>query len=91
MKKHRLVVSVIVAASAMAVSAPAAARGPMDLFVGNGVIQGIEPLELLGSLLLTDRTVVHQATQPDASPTFRLRLRPIRIAGGYGMTAYGTF
>jgi len=61
------------------------------LLVSDGVIQGVGALEILGSFLFTEHTVVHQAAALDQSPTFHLRLSPTRIAGGYGMTAYGNF
>jgi len=61
------------------------------LLVSDGVIQGIGTLEILGSFLFTEHTVVHQAAALDQSPKFHLRLSPTRMAGGYGMTAFGNF
>jgi len=66
------------------------------LLVTDGIFQGISALQIVGSFLFferTETTVVSRRTPSDGVKSdFSLRLAPKRYAaGGYGLTAIGTF
>ena len=59
------------------------------LLVTDGLIQDVGTLEILGSFLLTEHSVVQRTARTDGK--LHLHLSPTRVAGAYGMTAFGTF
>jgi hypothetical protein len=70
------------------------------LLVADGLFQGLGALQLVGSFLLPEQHTVETAAQArlgaptdkrDAKGGIRLRLRPVRLSGGYGLQATAKF
>jgi len=62
------------------------------MLAADGVVQGVGALEILGSFLFVERTVVSRpASNSKSNTALDLRVVPRRYSGGYGLTAIGHF
>jgi hypothetical protein len=61
------------------------------LLITDGIFQGIGALNILGAFLFPETRVYAKNTSYPASQQARLSLAPTRMAGGYGLTAVGSF
>jgi hypothetical protein len=62
------------------------------LLATDGVFQSIGALQILGSFLFVEHTVVTRPARSHGSKNaLNLHLVPIRVAGGYGLKAIGNF
>jgi hypothetical protein len=62
------------------------------LLAADGVFQGLGALQVLGSFLFVEHTVVTRPAPGDQPKNaLNLRVVPKRIAGGYALTASGNF
>jgi len=62
------------------------------LLVTDGVIQAIGALQIVGSFFFVEHTVVSRPARAERPRNaLNLRVVPTRVAGGYGLTAFGNF
>lgn len=61
------------------------------LLIGDGIIQGVGAVEIVASFLFLETHFVTAKKPPRGRQTMRLELTPVRVAGGYGLRASGTF
>lgn len=61
------------------------------LLIGDGIIQGVGAVEIVASFLFLETTFVTAKKPPLGQQPMRLELTPVRMAGGYGLRATGTF
>lgn len=61
------------------------------LLIGDGIIQGVGAVEIVASFLFLETHFVTAKKPPIGRQPMRLELTPVRMAGGYGLRATGTF
>jgi len=62
------------------------------LLAADGVFQGLGALQIFGSFLFVEHTVVSRPARSDRSKNaLDLQLLPMRVSGGYGLKAIGNF
>ena len=64
------------------------------LLVGDGILQGLGALQILGGFVFPETRTVAGAASPPLTATVggvNVRVAPSRVATGYGLTAVGTF
>jgi hypothetical protein len=65
------------------------------LLVTDGVFQGVGALQIVGAFLLPERRSVYTTSRRSEKPAqaagLRLRVRPVRVSGGYGLEATARF
>jgi hypothetical protein len=61
------------------------------LLITDGIIQGIGAVQVIGSFLFWETREYSADLSGRRHQSFRLRVAPIRVAGGYGVRASGEF
>jgi len=64
------------------------------LLVTDGIVQGVGALEIVGSFFFVEHTTVSRTASDDSDKpksNFELHVLPTRVAGSYGLAAFGKF